>query len=78
MNVHQLQNCINTIGNCGLILSTEEACILESSLLILQRDNHFRNVFLWGKVLGTNKDYYIAFGYVKDILNCNIFFYRYV
>ncbi|KAL1494608.1 hypothetical protein ABEB36_010180 [Hypothenemus hampei] len=75
MNIESILNCLNNIGHFGQIISTEEQLVLSNSLLILQNENHFRNIFLWGKILGAEKDYYVAYGYVKDALHGNIFYY---
>ncbi|XP_050302634.1 radial spoke head protein 9 homolog [Anthonomus grandis grandis] len=75
MNIESLLECLSTIGHYGHIVSTEEQIVLQNSLLILQNENHFRNVFLWGKILGADKDYYVAYGYVKDVLYGKIYYY---
>ncbi|XP_046387343.1 radial spoke head protein 9 homolog [Ischnura elegans] len=59
-------------GNC---LTTEECVILENSLVILQNENHFHNVYFWGKIYGTERNYYISFGYQKDALADITFYY---
>lgn len=75
MNLNLLLNSVDYIGHTGLILSLEESIVLNNSLLLLQNENHFRNIFLWGKILGSNNDYYVAFGYVKDALLGRIYYY---
>lgn len=75
MNVNEILDCLKSIVHFGQIISTEEQLVLQNSLLILQNENHFRNVFFWGKILGAEKDYFIAFGYVKDVLKGRIFYY---
>ncbi|KAH1009437.1 hypothetical protein HUJ04_001792 [Dendroctonus ponderosae] len=75
MNANALLECLQSIGHFGHIVSTEEQIVLQNSLLVLQNENHFRNVFFWGKILGADKDYYVAYGYVKDALHGNIFYY---
>lgn len=75
MNINTLLNTIDTLGYSGQILTTEEAIVLHNSLLLLQNENHFRNIFFWGKIFGTNKDYYVAYGYVKDVLHGQIYYY---
>lgn len=75
MNIDSILDCLNHIGHYGHIVSTEEQLVLHSSLQILQNENHFRNVFLWGKILGADADYYISYGYVKDVLYGKIFYY---
>ncbi|XP_071453740.1 radial spoke head protein 9 homolog [Hetaerina americana] len=49
--------------------------MLKCSLVILQNENHFRNVYFWGKIYGTDHNYYISYGYQKDALADIIFYY---
>nr|CAH7742326.1 unnamed protein product [Callosobruchus chinensis] len=75
MNLDHILHTLDTCGHFGHIISTEESIILHNSLLILQNENHFRRVFFWGKILGCEKDYYIAFGYRRDVLYGKVFYY---
>lgn len=75
MNINSFNDISNTVGYSGLTLSLEEIVILRNSLLILQKENHFLNIFLWGKLLGIAKDYYISFGYRNDALHSQTYFY---
>lgn len=76
MNVDKLNTALDCLGYMGNTLSTEEWVVLGNSLTILQADNHFKNVYLWGLILGQEADYYIAYGYEKDALFGRKFFYR--
>ncbi|KAK6636046.1 hypothetical protein RUM43_009698 [Polyplax serrata] len=75
MNVDKLSTSLSCIGYMGVTLSQEQWIVLENSLTILQADNHFKNVYLWGVILGQEADYYIAYGYEKDALFGRKFFY---
>ncbi|KAF5302391.1 hypothetical protein FQA39_LY10430 [Lamprigera yunnana] len=75
MNLDSILNCLETLGHFGTVISTEEGIILTNSLLLLKNENHFRNIFFWGRIFGCDKDYYIAFGYVKDALEGRIYYY---
>ncbi|XP_060531950.1 radial spoke head protein 9 homolog [Cylas formicarius] len=75
MNIDSVLDSLQLIGTFGHIISTAESLILHNSLLILQTENHFQNVFYWGKILGTEDDYYIAYGYSKDILLKRTYYY---
>lgn len=75
MNIKNILHSLDTSGHYGHVVSTEESIILYNSLLILQNENHFKNVFFWGKIYGTEKDYYLAYGYEKDILYGKVFYY---
>ncbi|KAG8236038.1 hypothetical protein J437_LFUL015416, partial [Ladona fulva] len=56
-------------------LCTEECLILKHSLTNLQTENHFKDVFLWGKINGSTSNYYVCFGYEQDALNNRVFYY---
>lgn len=75
MNLNSIKNTLDCIGNGGLILSIEEAIVLHNSLQLLKNENHFRNIFFWGRICGVANDYYIAYGYVKDVLLGQIYYY---
>ncbi|XP_028137996.1 radial spoke head protein 9 homolog [Diabrotica virgifera virgifera] len=75
MNLNYILNTLDSSGYFGHVISTEESIILQSSLLILQNENHFKEIYFWGKILGAEKDYYIAYGYQKDILHGRVFYY---
>ncbi|XP_065159059.1 radial spoke head protein 9 homolog [Atheta coriaria] len=75
MDINSLVHTLDTCGQMGLILSTEESLVLHNSLLLLQNENHFRKIFFWGKIFGEEQDYYIAYGYQKDALLGNTFYY---
>ncbi|CAG9822632.1 unnamed protein product [Phaedon cochleariae] len=75
MNLNSILKSLDSCGYFGHILSTEEGIVLHNSLLILQNENHFRQIFFWGKILGVEKDYYIAYGYSRDILYGKVYYY---
>ncbi|KAF5274263.1 hypothetical protein FQR65_LT04381 [Abscondita terminalis] len=75
MNLEHILNSLDTLSHSGIVITSEESMILHNSLLILQNENHFRNIFFWGRIYGTEKDYYISFGYVKDALEGRIYYY---
>ncbi|XP_022911144.1 radial spoke head protein 9 homolog [Onthophagus taurus] len=75
MDLDSLLDTLETTGHSGQVLSTEEGIILYNSLLLLQNENHFRKIYFWGRIFGVEKDYFLAFGYVKDALLGKIFYY---
>lgn len=75
MNLDKILHTLETSGYHGQILSTEESLILYNSLLLLQNENHFRRIYFWGKISGVEKDYYVAYGYVKDALVGKVYYY---
>lgn len=75
MELDTILTSLDTSGHCGHVISTEESLILYNSLLLLQNENHFRRIYFWGKIFGADKDYYIAYGYIKDALTGRIYYY---
>jgi radial spoke head protein 9 len=76
MNVNSLELSLKYLSGSGYTLGTEKSVLLQNSMTILQNENHFHKIFLWGQLLGLQSDYYIAFGYEKDALYGRIFYYR--
>lgn len=75
MDLDSVLYSLDTSGNIGHVISTEEGLILYNSLLMLQNENHFRKIYFWGRIFGVEKDYYISYGYVKDALLGRIYYY---
>lgn len=75
MDIDSILTTLESCGHHGAIISTEESIVLYNSLLLLQNENHFRKIYFWGRILGSDKDYYIVYGYVKDALTGRIFYY---
>ncbi|KAJ8931066.1 hypothetical protein NQ314_016095 [Rhamnusium bicolor] len=75
MNLDSILGSLESSGHFGHIISSEESIILHNSLLILQNENHFRRIFFWGKIFGAEKDYYVAYGYTRDVLHGRTFYY---
>ncbi|KAG2386965.1 hypothetical protein C9374_002000 [Naegleria lovaniensis] len=59
----------------GYCLNLEERTALQSSLLILQENNHFHTVHFWGKIQGVQNDYLIAEGYRGSMIGERARFY---
>ncbi|KAF7389139.1 hypothetical protein HZH66_010276 [Vespula vulgaris] len=75
MEYQKLLDTVDILGYAGICTSTEFSQLLKNSLLILQKENHFRKCYYWGKINGIQKDYHIAFGYEKDCMNGQIYYY---
>ncbi|RZC39253.1 Radial spoke domain containing protein [Asbolus verrucosus] len=75
MNLDEILNTLHISEQSGHVISTEEGIILHNALLILQNENHFRKIFFWGRIFGTDNDYYLAYGYRSDALHDRIFYY---
>ncbi|CAH0559919.1 unnamed protein product [Brassicogethes aeneus] len=75
MNLEIILNTLESSGQSGRAITTEESIVLYNSLLILQNENHFRKIYFWGKIFGSDKDYFVAYGYVNDALLGRIYYY---
>lgn len=75
MNVEHFQEYLQYSSYCGIQLTPKQAALIENSLIILQSENKFRDIFFWGRIDAIENDYYIAFGYRNDCLCGRIFFY---
>lgn len=76
MNVQQFQEGVELMSHCGFKLTEMESSLIENSLIILQSDQKFRDVFFIGRIDTSSAErYYLAFGYCKDILKGRKFFY---
>lgn len=56
-------------------LAAHRIMLLKHSLIALRKENRFTNVYLWGRIDGIDKAYYIAFGYTDDCLAKRRYFY---
>lgn len=77
MDCSKLSDTSNVLGYGGVCISPEKAHLLHSSLVILQQENHFLKTYYWGRVNGAQRDYHVAYGYEKDCLNGQKYFYRF-
>lgn len=62
MDVNEIELGLKHCSSIGVTLSVEEVSGLQAGLLRLQEFQKFDKVFFWGKILGTEKDYYICYG----------------
>jgi radial spoke head protein 9 len=75
MNLDEVLDTLHLSEQSGHLISTEEGLVLNNSLLILQNENHFRKIFFWGRIFGTDNDYYVAYGYRSDAMHDRVFYY---
>lgn len=75
MNLTKLRTSFELVRYSANTLATEQLTIIETNLSILKNDMLFREMYLWGTIYGTNKDYHIAFGYQDDIITGQTYFY---
>lgn len=60
---------VDWLSSSGILLSAEKKSCLQSSLILMKRENKFSHVKLWGIIRGIQNDYYIAQGVGKDELD---------
>ncbi|KAJ9594324.1 hypothetical protein L9F63_014241 [Diploptera punctata] len=75
MNINNFQIDLNYLSYSGKTLSIEQQLIVQKSLTILQNENHFQQIFLWGQIFGLDNDYFIAYGYEKDAVKGRVYYY---
>lgn len=75
MDLQYLHQNIEALRFSGATISDEDFTVLENSLYVLQNENHFKNIYLLGKICGVENDYMIAFGYEKDVLLDRVYYY---
>lgn len=76
MNIEYFRDALELAAYSGAaMLNPEQAALIEHSLILLQSENQFHRIFFWGRISAVNADYYIAFGYLKDMLRGRRFFF---
>ncbi|XP_008216270.1 radial spoke head protein 9 homolog [Nasonia vitripennis] len=75
MECLKLQETLEIFGHAGFCVSAERSQLLQNSLLILQTENHFQKCYYWGRVNGIRNDYHVAYGFQKDCMLGQSFFY---
>ena len=77
MECTKLLDSLDIFGHAGFCIGSERSELLQNSLLILQQENHFRKCYYWGRINGIYNDYHIAYGFQKECLEGQIYYYRY-
>ncbi|XP_034187436.2 radial spoke head protein 9 isoform X2 [Osmia lignaria lignaria] len=75
MECFWLLDSLDMLGYAGICVGTENSQLLKYSLLILQQENHFRKCYYWGQIYGVRSDYHIAYGFEKDCMNGQVYYY---
>uniref|UniRef100_T1GP96 Radial spoke head protein 9 homolog n=1 Tax=Megaselia scalaris TaxID=36166 RepID=T1GP96_MEGSC len=76
MNIEYLWEGLELISNeCDQRITPEQHILIESSLLILQNEHRFKDIFFWGRIDAYERDYFIAFGIYADCLGERKFYY---
>eukprot|EP01135_Chromosphaera_perkinsii_P010792 Nk52_evm1s2227 gene=Nk52_evmTU1s2227 len=60
---------LSYLASSGIVLSEEESSAMETSLTLLKAENKFKKVLFLGKIMGVNKDYFIAQGFEDNSLD---------
>lgn len=76
MNVKNFNENVDLMAHSGFKLTEMESALIENSLIILQSANKFQEIFFVGRIDTSGTfNYYIAFGYSRDIFKDRKFFY---
>ncbi|CAG4934447.1 unnamed protein product [Parnassius apollo] len=75
MNVHKLWDYKEHVNVNGVMLTSELISLLQTSLTLIQVENHFITMQYWGQIYAIDADYHIAVGINKDALNDRKYFY---
>lgn len=76
MNVCDFDEALAVLGNeVPHRLCPGKIALIQHSLIVLQTENKFDNIYFWGRIDGVDNDYFIAFGYMNDLLSDRRYFY---
>jgi radial spoke head protein 9 len=78
IDANQLLLDVENLAYSGIVLSVEQRAALQTSLSIAREQYKFERIYLWGKILGTREDYFIAVGTGKNEIQQRTFLYRFV
>eukprot|EP00933_Yihiella_yeosuensis_P005275 TRINITY_DN109765_c0_g1_i1.p1 TRINITY_DN109765_c0_g1~~TRINITY_DN109765_c0_g1_i1.p1 ORF type:complete len:271 (+),score=50.90 TRINITY_DN109765_c0_g1_i1:73-885(+) len=62
MELEDLEQGLRSVSSGGHVLSCMEITSLQAGLTLLKTREKHSSIFLWGKILGKDADYYIAYG----------------
>eukprot|EP00971_Amphidinium_carterae_P285894 5676514-Amphidinium_carterae.1 len=57
---------LKAVSSGGFVLNSDELLGLQAGLMLLQSKQRHDSIYFWGKILGQEMDYYIAFG-LRDV-----------
>lgn len=75
MDVDKLFEYFGLFNSSGFTFNIEQLSLLHNSLCLLQNENHFEKIYFWGRIFGSEGDYYIAYGFKEDVLRDKKYFY---
>jgi radial spoke head protein 9 len=61
MELFNLESGLPKVATAGAVLSPQEMTIVKAGLATLKMQEKCDEVYLWGKILGTQQDYFIAY-----------------
>lgn len=62
MDIQDLEQSLRNVSSGGYLLSCEELTAVQAGLTLLKAREKHQEMCFWGKILGKEADYYIAFG----------------
>lgn len=77
IDANQLVLDVDHLSLSGIVLSTEQRASLQTSLSIAREQYKFDRIYLWGKILGTKEDYFIAVGTGSNEIKKRTFLYSF-
>lgn len=75
IDANQLALDVEQLALAGIVLSIEQRASLQTSLSIAREQYKFDRIYLWGKILGTKEDYFIAVGTGSNEIKQRTFLY---
>lgn len=75
IDANQLVLDVENLALSGIVLSIEQRASLQTSLSITRDQYKFDRIYLWGKILGTKEDYFIAVGTGSNEIKQRTFLY---
>jgi radial spoke head protein 9 len=65
MELYDLEYGVKAVASGGNVLSCQELTSVQAGLSVLKCKEKYTSIYFWGKVFGSQADYYIAYG-IKD------------
>jgi len=62
MEFHELELALKYLASTGQTLNVQEVTGLTTGLTRLKQNELYTEIFFWGKCLGVERDYYVAYG----------------
>jgi len=62
MELYDLEHGLGSIASTGCVLNCQDLVGLKAGLMLLKTREKFPEIFFWGKILGQELDFYVAYG----------------